>query len=89
MENLTQEQFAQRSKVWDTSLECAKNGFLKEIPEWMYWEMLENMPPLIQERNGYMNSEPYSHNNEGKGIYFCGIKTGGKYYGCYATVRQF
>ena len=55
----------------------------------MNWEMLENMLPLIQELNGYMNSEPYKHDYEGKGIYFCGIKTGGKYYGCYATVRQF
>lgn len=89
METLTQKQHEERGKIWNESLDCAKKGFLKEIPEWMYDDMLCNMPPLIQMGNGYMNSEPYSHNGEGKGIYFCGIETGGKFYGCYATVKQF
>lgn len=85
METITQQQ-----NIWSRSMNFIKDGFLTEIPEWMYDDMLNNMPPILMNGGGYVNSEPYSYNNkEQSEIYFCGIESGNKFYGCHATVNQF
>jgi len=59
-----------------------------EITEDIYHWFLE-CPPIIQDGQAYLNSEPFNHSSQGKGIYFGAFADNGKYYGFQCTVKQF
>lgn len=50
-----------------------------EINEEDYWYFLECLPPLIQNSNGFLNSEPYTESNDGT-VYIGCIKFHERYF---------
>ena len=67
-----------------------QNGDRKFRPiheSWAEW-MLECVPPIRQAGWSFMNSEPWTHNEEGKGIYFTSLYVIDTHYGCYCTLAE-
>ena len=74
---------------WNRGLKLIKEGNVIETSESVYDWFLGCVPPIKMERGAFLNSEPYRHNSDGKGVYYMGFQQKGKFYGCHATVAQF
>ncbi len=62
---------------WNDQMKAIKDGLTIEATEDVYWSMLESVPPAYQDRNGFVTSEPYSHNDDGIAMYFCFVENFG------------
>jgi hypothetical protein len=60
-----------------------------ETTEDMFWEMLECVPPRVQERGRFLVGEAERHNDEGKAVHACFKEVGNRFYAKYMTVEQF
>lgn len=76
---------------WKNGLNELYSDFSKvvELTEEAYDHFLNCLPPLVFSFGGYVSGEPYSHNNDGKGIYLCATKKDNKYYAQMGTVSDF
>tara|TARA_R110002020_G_scaffold475112_1_gene708638 strand:+ start:24971 stop:25489 length:519 start_codon:yes stop_codon:yes gene_type:complete len=76
---------------WKAGLSHAKEkGYPKtEMCEDSYWHFLECVPPKRLQRTSFVCGEPYSHNNNGEGVYLCGIQEGERFFARYGTLKQF
>lgn len=66
-----------------------KKGEIITMDEETYWHFLGCVPPVVQNSDGYVCGEPYSHNGEGKGIYLSAIERDGVYYAKHGTIKEF
>lgn len=60
-----------------------------EIGSDEYWWFLECLPPIYQDSKGFVNSEPYIHNPEGKPLYLGVIETNHQYFAKLVTLAEF
>lgn len=60
-----------------------------EIGSDEYWWFLECLPPIYQDSKGFVNSEPYTHNREGKPIYLGVIETNNQYFAKLVTLAEY
>jgi hypothetical protein len=77
-------------KIYDLLIADYRAGdqkFRQIDEEYANW-MLECLPPARQEGWNFVNSEPYTHNAEGRGVFFASMRQAGKHYGILCTLAQ-
>lgn len=76
---------------WIKGLEKLKEqgNPIVEMCEESYDHFLGCVPPREFSLKSFVCGEPYSHNNQGEGIYLCGLNRNGKFYAQYGTIRQY
>lgn len=67
----------------------ASNGKWKEINEYHYDWYLECVPPIAMHSNSYLGGEPYTHTDDGQGVYLSCRYWKGKYYAKLMTLKQY
>jgi hypothetical protein len=77
------------SERWKSGLKHLEGYQKVEMCEESFWHFLECVPPKRYQRTSFVCGEPYSHHNNGEGIYLCGIQEGEKYFAKYGTLKQF
>ena len=65
---------------WVIDYYYANQDIWKEINEQHYDWYLECVPPIRMSSSSFLNGEPYTHTNEGKGLYLACKCQNGKYY---------
>lgn len=76
---------------WGALWDAMKSQPDQWIPttEAMFWEMLECVPPRMQERGRFLVGEAERHNEQGQAVYACFKEVGCDYFARYMTVEQF
>lgn len=76
---------------WDGCLDRIKavKGEIVPVTERMYNEMLNSMPPVNFSKYSFQNSEPYSHDNDGRAVLFSFFQYADRYFGALMTCKQF
>ena len=60
-----------------------------KVSEFVYYHFLESVPPIYPKNGvGFFNSEPLSHNKEGKPVYYYFFKHKGSFYGCISSIQN-
>lgn len=74
---------------WVESYDIYTANKWTEIPLRQYNQMFEVLPPLHHSLWHFLNSEPYTHNADGKAVYFAYKDTGAKCYAKAMTVKEY
>ena len=61
----------------------------RETNEEQYDNYLGNVPPVCYGASGFLSGEPYTHYDEGRGVYLACKKQGDRYFAKMMTVAQF
>lgn len=77
------------SEAWQVGLDALDKGEIITITSDVYDYFLGCVPPLLQERRGFVCSEASYHNRRGEGVYFSAIFQGGTYYARQTTEAAF
>ncbi|NJN07513.1 MAG: hypothetical protein HC815_05800 [Richelia sp. RM1_1_1] len=74
---------------WVIDYYYANENKWKEINEHHHNWYLECLPPIVMGSSGFLNSEPYTHTDEGKGVYLACRCWNGKYYAQLMTLSEY
>lgn len=66
---------------WTLAMKIMNHGLIVQVDEDFYYEMLNVVPPRIQQTNYFEVGEADSHDNHGRPVYKCFWKSNGKFYG--------
>lgn len=59
----------------------------REVSEGFFYDALSEVP-TIYVTGGFLVSEAYTHNDEGRGVYACFTCINGRHYARYATLKE-
>jgi hypothetical protein len=93
-QNLDEEPNKPTPEQWSAVMEAVKKQYgtvheIEEKGEYYLDYFTECLPPILFSHNYTLCSEPHSHNNQGKALYFGVIKKNNRFFAVITTVEHF